>query len=108
MAETTTALPDVLLDHTSDYGDFGSDAEEIELLNELLAQTASENEQEQQSFVVTDIEDYEPPRGILLPQTITEARLPTSQTEVEAEFKVLRDVQAENSVCITSVVSRVC
>ena len=91
MAEAATSA---ILDSASDYGDFGSDAEELEILHDLLAQVTSGNEEGQEPCVVTDIEDYEPPRGILLPKTAIETRLPTSQLEAGADIEVLRDIQA--------------
>lgn len=108
MAETATPLADASLDNASDYGDFGSDAEEVEILDTLLARAASGNEEGQESFVVTDIEDYELPRGILLPKTIIETPLHTSQLESQAETEVLRDIEAENSMYNTFDASQKC
>lgn len=107
-AETTTLLPDAFRDNASDYGDFGSDAEEIELLDELLAQVAANDEERQASFVVTDIEDYEPPQGILLPKTIVGTRLHASQIEAEADIEVLRDFQAASGMSDTFDASPKC
>lgn len=98
MAETTKPLSGALPDNTSDYGDFGSDAEEIEILDTLLVQAESGTEEGQESLVVTDIEDYEPPQGFLLPKTITETCLHISQLESQAETEVLRDIEAEDSM----------
>ena len=67
----------------SDYGSFGSDEEEIELLDQLLSQAVDQNA----ALVVTDIEDYEAPSGILLP-----ARLQSLEPEVE----ILRDIELES------------
>jgi len=108
MAETTTPLSGAPPDNASDYGDFGSDAEEIEILDTLLAQAASGTEEGQESFVVTDIEDYEAPRGILLPKTIIETRLHSSQLESHTETEVLRDIEAENSMYNTFDASPKC
>lgn len=49
---------------TDNFSDFGSDAEETEILNQLV--TDVENAQ----LTITDIEDYEPPRGVRLPKNI--------------------------------------
>ena len=97
MAETANSLADTTPEEASDYGDFGSDAEEIQILDELLAQVASDHEEAlDTSFVVTDIEDYEPPRGILLPKDLIETRLRRSQLETEADLEVLCDFQAQS------------
>ena len=67
-------------DNVSDYGDF--DEEDVKLLN-LLSQ-AIENE----PLIVTDIEDYEPPQGILLP----------IQTRLESE--ILRNIEGESNLSL--------
>lgn len=72
-------------DDASDYGSFGSDEEEIELLDQLLSQAHPSHD----ALVVIDIEDYEAPEGILLP-----ARL---QSELEPEIEVLRDIETEGT-----------
>lgn len=86
-------------DDASDYGDFGSDAEEIQILDELLAQVASGSEEEQAAtLVVTDIEDYEPPRGLLLPAPLdTPACQPRPEIEATSETQILRDFEAKDS-----------
>lgn len=103
MAETTPSLSGAPPDSASDYGDFGSDAEEIEILDTLLAEAASGTAEGQRAFVVTDIEDYEPPRGVLLPKTIVETRQHISEFESQAETEVLRDIESEDSKCGTFV-----
>jgi hypothetical protein len=80
-------------DEGSDYGDFGNDEEELEIVDRLLQQIASK-EDERESFVVTDIEDYEPPRGVRLPKVLglEQTRLwerPPSQSQKQ----LLRDFE---------------
>jgi len=108
MDEATTSFSDAHADNVSDYGDFGSDAEEVEILDALLAQAASGKEDDQDFLIVTDIEDYEPPRGLLLPSTIIQTRPPISQVELQAEIEVLRDLKTENRMYSTSDVSLQC
>lgn len=57
----------------SDYGEFGSDEEEIDILNNLLSKF------ENDLLTVTDIEDYENPRGLILPKSI-DLPIPPSET----------------------------
>lgn len=56
-------------DDGSDYGDFGNDEEELEIVEQLLTQVASKPD-EHESLLVIDIEDYEPPRGVRLPKVL--------------------------------------
>ena len=56
-------------DDGSDYGDFGNDEEELEIVEQLLTQVASKPD-ENESLLVIDIEDYEPPRGVRLPKVL--------------------------------------
>lgn len=94
---TDTALPPAhtLLDNVSDYGDFGSDAEEIEILDNLLAQIDSKRGGDQAHLLlIDDIEDYEQPRGILLPKNNTHQHSP--RVEIEPDSQTLRDhIQVE-------------
>lgn len=64
--ESTTRLT---ADDGSDYGDFGNDDEELEIIEQLLTQVGSKPD-EQESLLVIDIEDYEPPRGVRLPKVL--------------------------------------
>lgn len=52
----------------SDYGDFTLDEQEI--INGLLANTTPENTTADEPLELTDIEDYEDPRGVHLPKTL--------------------------------------
>lgn len=85
-------------DNISDYGDFGSDAEEIEIIHELLAsvEPVDRDEGRAASFVVTDIEDYELPTGILLPKIILETRPSALQAPSDTRLEVLRNIETDN------------
>lgn len=54
---------------TDEYSDFPDDDEALEIIDRLLTQAANQHAQEQNATLrVTDIEDYEDPRGIRLPK----------------------------------------
>lgn len=88
-----------LPDNASDYGDFGDDAEEIEILNLLLAQVDQKSSEEQApTLVINDIEDYEQPKGIFLP--IRDPDQASARLEIEPDSQVLRDhIEVEISGC---------
>lgn len=94
-ATTSTGMaPAAESDRESDYGDFGDD-EDLAIIDQLFADAAFDA-----SLVVTDIEDYEPPRGIRLPKIFGyEARSTQSQINIE----VLRDQHADCESHITYV-----
>jgi hypothetical protein len=81
-------------DNGSDYGDFGDDAEELEIVDKLLSQVASKPE-EHESLIVTDIEDYEPPRGIRLPKVLglEQTRLSQDPAQSASQLEILRDFE---------------
>jgi len=83
-------------DNYSDYGDFGSDAEEVEILDELLTQIATQREEVDVPLLVTDIEDYEPPRGLFLPKVLG-VEIQSAHVESPVKIVVLRDSQTSNS-----------
>lgn len=90
MTDTVIPSDNVLLDNASDYGDFGNDAEEIEVLNLLLAQVDQKSSEEQApSLLLNDIEDYEQPKGIFLPKRSQDQLSPPLETEPDSQ--VLRD-----------------
>lgn len=90
MADNSTLPVDALIEDTSDYGDFGSDAEEIEIIDLLLAQVVSKDDHEKAPpLLVSDIEDYEQPRGLFLPKDNT--RQNPLQPEIEPDIQALRD-----------------
>lgn len=54
---------------TDEYSDFPDDEEALEIIDRLLIQATNQHAQEQNApLQVTDIEDYEDPRGIRLPK----------------------------------------
>ena len=57
-------------DTESDYGDFANDAEELEIIDTLLSEAESGQILDATSLLVTDIEDYEPPKGVRLPKIL--------------------------------------
>lgn len=90
MTDTATSLNINLPDNASDYGDFGNDAEEIEILNLLLAQVDQKSSEEQApALVINDIEDYEQPKGIFLPKRGSDQA--PARLETEPDSQVLRD-----------------
>lgn len=100
MVDSNSAVATDLFE--DNYSDFGSDAEEIQILDELLAQAASQSEERQNvDFVVTDIEDYEPPRGILLPKSHLETRFGPSQADIDTELEILHEIQARSGAFVS-------
>jgi hypothetical protein len=59
-----------LEDTESDYGDFANDAEELEIIDSLLSEAENWQPSDAASLLVTDIEDYEPPKGVRLPKIL--------------------------------------
>lgn len=78
--EPTISVSDTFIEYTnrrtaddgSDYGDFGNDEEELEIVEQLLQQATSNASKvdENGPLIVIDIEDYEAPRGIRLPKVL--------------------------------------
>lgn len=64
--EDTTTLHET----ESDYGDFANDAEELEIIDSLLSEAENWQRPDAASLLVTDIEDYEPPKGVRLPKIL--------------------------------------
>jgi hypothetical protein len=106
LATSAISLSDSFIDSTnrltadggSDYGDFG-DEEELAIVDQLLSQVASKTE-ENASLIVTDIEDYEPPRGLRLPKVLgVEQTRRWEDTPVPAgtDPQTFRDGTASNS-----------
>jgi hypothetical protein len=76
----------------SDYGDFASDEEEI--INRLLENLAPPSPPADPPLIVTDIEDYEEPRGVRLPKVLgVERSLPKWQSllPIQVQDKIVRD-----------------
>ena len=79
-------------DADSDYGGFGTDEEEI--LNDLLSKFPNPEAIGDAPLLVTDIEDYEEPRGVHLPKILgmerrTSPWLP--QVRIQNQNEPLRD-----------------
>ena len=52
-----------------EYSDFADDPEALEIIDQLLLEAATQQNQEADApLQVTDIEDYEEPRGVYLPK----------------------------------------
>ena len=87
-------------DDGSDYGDFGTE-EELEIVDQLFTQVASKSEQNL-SLIVTDIEDYEPPRGVRLPKLLgLEATRLWEITPSQSNTQILRDLECEGGTSNT-------
>jgi hypothetical protein len=92
-------------DAGSDYGDFG-DEEELAIVEQLLSQVASKTE-ENASLIVTDIEDYEPPRGLRLPKVLgieQTRRWEDPPAQTSRDTQTFRDRISTNSAYIRSAV----
>jgi hypothetical protein len=68
--KTNLEDPSIPLDTESDYGDFTNDAEELEIIDTLLLEAENGQRLDASSLLVTDIEDYEPPKGVRLPKIL--------------------------------------
>ncbi|KIY03679.1 uncharacterized protein Z520_00370 [Fonsecaea multimorphosa CBS 102226] len=72
LANTETATGSPHDEDTDEYSDFGEDPEALEIIDQLLLEATGNSRQEQKiaPLVVTDIEDYEAPRGVRLPKVL--------------------------------------
>jgi hypothetical protein len=85
-------LPVAITEAGSDYGDFASDEEEI--INHLLGNLAPPSPPAEPPLIVTDIEDYEEPRGVRLPKVLgVERSLPKWQSlvPIQVQDKIVRN-----------------
>jgi hypothetical protein len=71
---SVAAVQSGVRDDDSDYGDFASDEEDI--IIDLLSSIPVPNEPSEAPLIVTDIEDYEEPRGVRLPKVLGTERWP--------------------------------
>ncbi|EXJ87990.1 hypothetical protein A1O1_04917 [Capronia coronata CBS 617.96] len=79
-------------DDEDEYSDFAEDPEELEIIDQLLLEVAAKQTQGQSApLVVTDIEDYEAPRGVRLPKVF--GRETTPQRDVREQIPGSRFVQ---------------
>jgi hypothetical protein len=81
----------------SDYGDFGIDPEELEIVDAILSQIESQTA----PHFLTDIEDYESPRGVRLPKILGVESKP--QREAPNTGQVLHDLKASH--CTSALTS---
>ena len=84
--------PVAITEADSDYGDFASDEEEI--INRLLGNLVPPSPPADPPLVVTDIEDYEEPRGVRLPKVLgVERSLPKWQplVHIQAQDKIVHN-----------------
>ncbi|KAJ9615929.1 hypothetical protein H2200_002006 [Cladophialophora chaetospira] len=73
-------------EHFDEYSDFADDPETLEIIDQLLLEAASQHKDDvlgNAPLVVTDIEDYEEPRGVRLPKVLSLET--TRRWEVQAE-----------------------
>lgn len=84
-------------DDESDYGDFTVDEQEI--IHELLARIAPGNTAPEEPLELTDIEDYEEPKGVRLPKTLGKEQWvpPWMQQQPEAQDKTQIRVEDQTS-----------
>jgi hypothetical protein len=83
----------------SDYGDFGSDEEEI--INHLLGNIAPLSPLTDAPLLVTDIEDYEEPRGVRLPKVLgVERSVPfwLPRVQFQDQDQTVRDGDSSRSI----------
>jgi hypothetical protein len=84
--------PIAITEADSDYGDFASDEEEI--INHLLGNLAPPSPPVDPPLVVTDIEDYEEPRGVRLPKVLGVERSLSkwqSLVPIQVQDKIVRN-----------------
>ncbi|EXJ57266.1 hypothetical protein A1O7_07613 [Cladophialophora yegresii CBS 114405] len=98
--ETTDVLEDEDLDA---YSDFADDPETLEIIDQLLLEAANQRREDALAdapLVVTDIEDYEDPRGVYLPkvrgvETTRQWGLPSQSVGTQQQQQNIRDESAE-------------
>ncbi len=86
----------------SDYGDFASDEEEI--INYLLEKAVPPSAGAGAPLLVTDIEDYEEPRGVRLPKVLGVERSPPAwlpQVQIQSHDQTVRDRSPSQGTCGT-------
>jgi hypothetical protein len=91
--------PAAITENGSDYGDFASDEEDI--INSLLGNIAPPSPLTDAPLLVTDIEDYEEPRGIRLPKVLgVERSTPfwLSQVQFQNQDQTVRDGDSSHSI----------
>jgi hypothetical protein len=91
--------PVEIIETGSDYGDFASDEEEI--INNILGNIEPPSPFLDAPLLVTDIEDYEEPRGVRLPKILGVERstpfwLP--QVQVQEQDQIVRGGDSSHSI----------
>lgn len=91
--------PIAITETGSDYGDFASDEEEI--INHILGNVEPTSLLLDPPLLVTDIEDYEEPRGVRLPKILgVERSIPiwVPQVQVRERDQTVRDGDSSHSI----------
>ena len=102
--DAESLLPIVMTETGSDYGDFASD--EVEIINHLLGNISPPSPLADSLLLVTDIEDYEEPRGVRLPKVLgVERSAPfwLSQVQFQSQSQILRDSGSSDSMSLRLV-----
>ena len=92
--------PGVTHEAGSDYGDFASDEEEI--INHLLQKAVPQSAGAGAPLLVTDIEDYEEPRGVRLPKVLGVERSLQAwppQVQFQSHDQILRNSSPSPCTC---------
>ena len=80
----------------SDYGDFGDDAEELTIIESLLQEIDTQGA-DPDILSVTDIEDYEPLRGLRLPKVLgREATRVWELEDTQRQLQATGDLETTN------------
>lgn len=89
------------LDDEDGFSDFAEDPEELEIIDQLLLEVAAKQKQSPFApLVVTDIEDYEAPRGIHLPKVFgLETTRQWDGRPLPAELAVDQNIQDQSCEC---------
>ena len=85
---------------SSDYGDFASDEEEI--INHLLERAIPPSASVSAPLLVTDIEDYEEPRGVRFPKVLGVERSPPAwlpQVQLQNHDQAVRHSSIPQGTC---------
>ena len=91
-------------DNFDEYSDFADDPEALEIIDQLLLAVADQRKEDALAnapLVVTDIEDYEEPRGVRLPKVFGfeakhEQAIPESAAVLQPQ-QIIRDESGKNN-----------
>ena len=99
--------PPVALTETgSDYGDFATDEEEI--INSLLGEIAPPSPLTDAPLLITDIEDYEEPKGVRIPKVLGVERSTLSWSKYRSHGQALRNSGCSSSTSHLGSTWRLC